>query len=105
MITLLHGDNTTASRNEYHRIRTELQNKDIRLLDGKTISDEDLIGESEIAAFEGALGADHGAIFENDIRMSRHGLVFHANVGPGRVAPPVERPEMAPAEDDGFVVA
>lgn len=42
MITLLHGDNIEASRNELVRLKNQASGKEIRLLDGRTVNEANL---------------------------------------------------------------
>lgn len=62
MITVLHGDDVTASRNALSQKRENLKVSDIRYLDGKTMSDTDLVQALESNSL---FGADHAVVIEN----------------------------------------
>ncbi len=53
MITLLHGDHIDASRKELQRIRNESKDKEVRLIDGKTIDETALVQSIESSSLFG----------------------------------------------------
>lgn len=53
MITLLHGDNIEASRNELVRLKDQANGKEIRLLDGRSVNESNLTQALESHALFG----------------------------------------------------
>lgn len=62
MITILHGDDSAKSREELNSLRTAAKGKEIRQLEGKTMSDADLI---QALSSTSLFGGDTVVIIEN----------------------------------------
>lgn len=62
MLTLLHGDNTEASRAELVRLRTSAKDKEVRILDGKKV---DTLGLTQALESSSLFGNDLLIVIEN----------------------------------------
>ena len=62
MITLLHGDDITKSRNELNHLRQMAKGKEVRELEGKTMTDTDLV---QALSSSSLFGGDTVIIIEN----------------------------------------
>ena len=90
MITVLHGDDIEASRVELTRLKQQENSVDLRMLDGKTLQEADLLQALESSSL---FGGHARVIIENLIsksgkqekRLERLCKILHASTGEGEV--------------------